>query len=44
MKKSSVRFARGIVYDLPEIVAVPVSDGLPEYLRWIATETSGEIV
>ncbi len=22
-------------YDLPEIVAVPVSHGLPEFLRWI---------
>ena len=28
-------------YELPEIVAVPISDGLPEYLEWIAEEASG---
>lgn len=27
-------------YELPEIVAVSLTDGLPEYLRWIATQTS----
>ncbi len=27
-------------YELPEIVAVPITDGLPEYLDWIAAETS----
>ncbi|BAO31228.1 divalent-cation tolerance protein CutA [Sulfuritalea hydrogenivorans] len=26
-------------YELPEIVAVPVAHGLPEYLDWVATET-----
>ena len=26
-------------YELPEIVAVPVSDALPAYLDWIADET-----
>ena len=26
-------------YELPEIVAVPITDGLPEYLDWIAAET-----
>jgi periplasmic divalent cation tolerance protein len=26
-------------YELPEIVAVPVERGLPEYLAWIAAET-----
>jgi periplasmic divalent cation tolerance protein len=26
-------------YELPEIVAVPVAHGLPEYLSWIAAET-----
>jgi periplasmic divalent cation tolerance protein len=26
-------------YDIPEIVAVPVSAGLPAYLDWITTET-----
>ena len=23
-------------YDVPEIIFVPVSNGLPEYLRWVA--------
>lgn len=27
-------------YELPEIVAVPVSSGLPAYLDWVAAETS----
>lgn len=27
-------------YELPEIVAVPVDRGLPEYLAWIATATT----
>ena len=27
-------------YELPEIVAVPVVDGLAPYLQWIADETS----
>ena len=26
-------------YELPEIVCVPVSGGLPEYLQWIHDET-----
>jgi periplasmic divalent cation tolerance protein len=26
-------------YELPEIVAVPIADGLPAYLDWIAAET-----
>jgi periplasmic divalent cation tolerance protein len=26
-------------YELPEIIAVPVSDGLPAYLDWVVTET-----
>lgn len=25
-------------YELPEIIAVPISAGLPDYLAWIATE------
>ena len=25
--------------ELPEIIAVPISDGLPAYLRWISDET-----
>lgn len=27
-------------YELPEIVAVPIERGLPEYLRWLAEETA----
>lgn len=27
-------------YELPEVVAVPVVRGLPEYLEWVATETT----
>lgn len=27
-------------YELPEIIAVPVRRGLPEYLEWVAAETS----
>jgi len=26
-------------YELPEIIAVPISTGLPEYLTWIQTNT-----
>ncbi len=26
-------------YELPEILAVPVAGGLPEYLAWVAAET-----
>lgn len=26
-------------YELPEIVAVPITDGLPAYVEWIAAET-----
>jgi len=29
----------GHPYELPEIVAVPIERGLPEYLRWLAEET-----
>ena len=29
-------------YELPEIMAVPVAHGLPEYLAWIVTETRAE--
>jgi len=28
-------------YELPEIIAVPVIDGLARYLDWIETETAG---
>jgi len=27
-------------YDVPEIIAVPVLDGLPQYLDWVVNETS----
>ena len=27
-------------YELPEIIAVPLARGLPEYLAWVAAETS----
>ncbi len=26
-------------YELPEVIAVSLSNGLPEYMRWIASET-----
>lgn len=26
--------------ELPEIIAIPVCDGLPEYLQWVNAETS----
>lgn len=26
-------------YELPEIIAVPINNGLPAYLKWIADET-----
>jgi periplasmic divalent cation tolerance protein len=29
-------------YELPEIIAVPITHGLPEYLTWVATETRTE--
>ena len=29
----------GHPFDLPEIIAVPIERGLPEYLSWVATET-----
>lgn len=27
-------------YELPEIIAVPISHGLPDYLDWLAAETT----
>lgn len=29
-------------YELPEIIAVPVTAGLPEYLDWVAQETTSK--
>ncbi len=28
-------------YDVPELLAVPVDRGAPEYLRWVVEETEG---
>lgn len=30
-------------YDVPEIIAIPVSAGLPAYLNWVETETRKSI-
>ncbi len=30
-------------YELPEIIAVSIARGLPDYLRWVAAETTTEI-
>ena len=30
----------GHPYELPEIIAVPIERGLPEYLTWVAAETA----
>ncbi len=27
-------------YELPEIIAIPIERGLPEYLAWVAAETA----
>ena len=29
----------GHPYELPEIIAVPIEHGLPQYLEWVASET-----
>ena len=29
-------------HELPEIIAVPIAHGLPEYLSWVAAETLAE--
>lgn len=28
-------------YELPEIIALPINAGLPEYLNWVVLETGG---
>ena len=28
-------------YDVPEIIQIPITDGLPEYLRWIGDNVDG---
>ena len=30
-------------YDVPEVISLPITDGLPEYLHWIETETGEEL-
>lgn len=30
-------------YEVPEIVAVPVSGGLPDYLAWVGAETASDV-
>ena len=32
--------AAGHPYELPEIVAVPIQHGLPDYLAWVASATT----
>lgn len=29
-------------YELPEIIAIPVTRGLPDYLAWVAAETAAD--
>lgn len=29
-------------YEVPEIIALPVSDGLPSYLQWVEKGTAGQ--
>jgi periplasmic divalent cation tolerance protein len=48
IKTSAARYAAleaairaGHPYELPEIIAVPMSRGLPEYLQWVDAETLG---
>jgi len=49
IKTSGARYAAveaairsGHPYELPEIIAVPIAHGLPEYLSWLASETLAE--
>ncbi len=46
IKTSAVNYARveEIIrtqhpYDVPELIAIPITHGLPAYLNWLATET-----
>ncbi len=46
IKTSEVRYAKveaairkNHPYELPEIIAVPLSAGLPEYLEWVGAQT-----
>jgi periplasmic divalent cation tolerance protein len=47
IKTSAERYAdleaairAGHPYELPEIIAVPIERGLPDYLAWVAAETA----
>ncbi len=47
IKTSGARYAAleaairaGHPYELPEIIAVPIHKGLPDYLAWVAAETA----
>lgn len=49
IKTTQTRFAQlqqAIVaahpYEVPEVIALPVADGHPPYLHWVATETTPE--
>jgi periplasmic divalent cation tolerance protein len=33
----------GHPYELPEIIAVPITDGLPAYLDWIDREARADV-
>jgi len=39
--QSAIRLAHP--YDVPEIIAIPPSAGLPDYMAWIAQETTKDI-
>ncbi len=28
-------------YEVPEVVSIPIAEGLPEYLKWVSESTSG---
>jgi periplasmic divalent cation tolerance protein len=30
-------------YELPEIIALPIAEGLPQYMQWIAEQTKKDI-
>ena len=37
----SARLVKLHPYETPEVVALPVTDGLPAYMRWVVEETDG---
>lgn len=39
MDKVSAFVRKNHPYDVPELIAVPATAGLPEYLKWIGNET-----